>query len=99
MKVLPFCSEDVCNPEQGVEMFNGASGAAEIKVGDHGPLTMNALYLEWRLKMDTRNKSELKVNQPWSSCRGTAETNPTRNHEDIDLIPGLVQWVKDLALP
>ena len=35
----------------------------------------------------------------WCSHRGAAETNPTRNHEVIDLIPGLTQWVKDPALP
>ena len=34
-----------------------------------------------------------------SSHRGTTETNLTRNHEDEGLIPGLAQWVKDLALP
>ena len=35
----------------------------------------------------------------WSSHRGAAEMNPTRNHEVAGSIPGLVQWVKDLALP
>ena len=25
-------------------------------------------------------------------------SNPTRNHELVGLIPGLAQWVKDLAL-
>ena len=35
----------------------------------------------------------------WSSRCGTAEMNPTSNHEDMSPIPGLVHWVKDLVLP
>ena len=34
----------------------------------------------------------------WSSHCGAVETNPTRKHEVVGLIPGLAQWVKDLAL-
>ena len=34
-----------------------------------------------------------------SSHCGAAEMNPTRNHEVVGSIPGLIHWVKDLALP
>ena len=37
-------------------------------------------------------------NLDWSSHRGAAETNPTRNHEVASSIPGLAPWVKDLVL-
>ena len=30
---------------------------------------------------------------------GAVEMNPSRNHEVVGLIPGLIQWFKDLALP
>ena len=33
-----------------------------------------------------------------SSHRGSLVTSPTSIYEDVDSIPGLAQWVKDLAL-
>ena len=35
----------------------------------------------------------------WSSYCGSEKTNPASNREDADSIPGLAQWVGDLALP
>ena len=43
------------------------------------------------------SKQESK-NRHGSSHHGTAETNLTRNHKVVGLIPGLAQQVKDLAL-
>ena len=34
-----------------------------------------------------------------SSCCAAVEMDLTRNHEVVGLVPGLTQWVKDLALP
>ena len=45
------------------------------------------------------HKPPLKNINIWSSCCGTSETNPTKNYEVAGSIPGLPQWVKDLALP
>ena len=43
-------------------------------------------------------KSYVRVKRLWTSCRGTVETNPTRNHEVVGFIPGLTQWIKDPVL-
>ena len=42
---------------------------------------------------------KIKIMIYTSSSHGAAETNPTRNHEIVSSIPGLIQWVKELAWP
>ena len=46
-----------------------------------------------------KKKETLKFVKKWSSRCGAVEMNLTRNNEVVGLIPGLTQWVQDLALP
>ena len=39
----------------------------------------------------------MKIDKRSTPC-GAMEMNLTRNHEVVGLIPGPIQWVKDLAL-
>ena len=41
----------------------------------------------------------LKKKYSWSSQCGSVVVNPISIHENMGLIRGLAQWVKDLALP
>ena len=40
-----------------------------------------------------------RKNESWSSYCGAVETNQTSIHENVDLIPGNAQGVRDPALP
>ena len=42
--------------------------------------------------------TEIKLQETGSSHCGTAEMNLTSICENTGLIPGLAQWIKDLAL-
>ena len=47
----------------------------------------------------TQGMKTIRKNYAWSSHRGSAEMNLTSIHEEAGSIPGLPQWVNDLALP
>ena len=56
--------------------------------------TVNQLYVN--LKRKEKLKRKKKGGIPFVDHQ---LMNPTRIHEDVGSIPGLTQWVKDLALP
>ena len=53
-----------------------------------------------KLIIDNINEAEVATFKMLSrsSCHGAVQMNLTRNHKVACLIPGLTQWVKDLAL-
>ena len=64
----------------------------ESKCTKHNPRN----YIEERKVEDIQRPQTFRNG---SSYHGSVEMNMTSVHEDAGLIPGLTQWVKDLALP
>ena len=56
--------------------------------GNHDPRGANKRLERGGQQTDSRS----------SRC-GSVVTNPTRIHDDVGLIPGLIQWGKDPVLP
>ena len=92
-----------------LEFFCGTTGKGSCVVTTLAPVAVVAqvqsLPQEFPCPLGTAKKQkqqrilsiyQIKNNfSCWSSSRGTAKTNPTRNHEVADWIPSLAQWVKD----
>ena len=67
------------------------SGAALPAVQGQAP---NCMFVACALLCLMHFSKKKKKAQTWSSCCGSAETNPTRNRDVAGSIPGLTQWVK-----
>ena len=50
----------------------------------------------WRINKRASGRQKLRY---WNSHHGSMVMKLTGIHEDVSLIPGLAQWVKDLVLP
>ena len=81
-------------PGEGEELIRGVNAIGNRNLGDGwGLLVLNSQMVPRSLELGRVSEIEGR-----SSCHGTVETNPTRNHEVAGSILGLTPWVTDPAL-
>ena len=94
------CCELWCRSQ--TQLRSGVAAAVAVAaVALTGPLAWEPPYAAGAaLKSKKEDKPKTEPTKEYKEFPlGAAETNPTRNHEVVGLIPGLTQWVKDLTLP
>ena len=86
--------------EKEPEVLAGKQNACD---GDYGESMAMGLSNVWVIIRECMAEAACRTRALEESIRVPIMaqwlTNPTSTHEDVGLIPGLIQWVKNLVLP